>query len=172
MTLGSIFSKLSGITLRNIAKWYGVGVLVILVLIVAGFFAAVVAQILWAIITALGFWGTVVVLAIIVAFISVNHFKDEIFPEEDFWERKQREVLLHGTTRHPTVRTTENKSDLYNFSRMADDQTWLRVEEAITGIKDGETCDIHAPDGTVHHCADKYEALKVCEELWGARKTE
>ena len=80
-----------------------------------------------------------------------------------------RNTMLHGKE----YKAAEVKPETpYNFSHIANTQTWLKVEEAIAGMKDGETCDIHAPDGTVHHCADKAEALKVFNELWAARKTE
>lgn len=164
MTLGSIFSKLSVIKLRSIAKWYGIVVMAIVLLVFFIFFAAAVGSIVIQIVTALGFWGTLIVTGVALAGICVNHFRDEIFPDEDdVWERHMRHTMLHGTG---------YKAKPYNFEEATQRMNWLRVEEMIDGMKDGETCDIHAPDGTVHHCADKAEALRVFNELWAARKTE
>lgn len=166
MTLGSIFSKLSGIKLRSIAKWYGIAVMSVVLLVIFIFFAAAVGSIVIQIATALGFWGTLIVVGVALAGFCVNYFWDEIFPDEDdIYERHMRNVMLHGTE----YKAAESP---YNFSYIADNQTWLRVEEAIAGMKDGETCDIHAPDGTVYHCENQAEALKLFNELWAARKTE
>lgn len=165
MTLGSIFSKLSGIRLRSIAKWYGIVVMAIVGIVLFIFLAWAVGSIAIAIVTKLGFWGTLIVLAVATAGVCVNVFKDEIFPdsEENSWDRYQRDILLKGTT---------YKASPYNFAKLASDNTWLKVEEMIGGMKDGETCEIHAPNGDVHHCGNKAEALKVFNELWGQRKTE
>ena len=170
MTLGSIFEKLSVIKLRSIAKWYGIAVMSAVLLVIFIFFASIVGSIVIQIVTALGFWGTLIVVGVALAGFCVNYFRDEIFPDEDdIYERHMRNVMLHGTE----YKAAEVKPESpYNFSHIANTQTWLKVEEAIAGMKDGETCDIHAPDGTVHHCADKAEALRVFNELWAARKTE
>lgn len=133
MTLGSIFEKLSVIKLRSIAKWYGIAVLAAVVLFVAFIFAVVIGQILWAVITALGFWRTLTVLAVIAGGISVNYFKDEIFPDsEDEWERHQRNILLHGT---------EYKAAPYNF-RTPDTNEWDEIRQKILEMGDVDTITI------------------------------
>jgi len=79
MTLGSIFEKLSGIKLRSIAKWYGIAVMSVVLLVIFIIFAAAVGSIA----TALGFWGTLIVVGVALAVFCVIHFWDEIFPDED-----------------------------------------------------------------------------------------
>ena len=166
------FSKLSVIKLGSIVKWYGIAVFFAMAFAVVVFLVFTLLQISIALATALGFWGTLTVVVMVTGLSAFLVYKDEIFPDEDdddFWERHMRNTMLHGKE----YKAAEVKPETpYNFSHIANTQTWLKVEEAIAGMKDGETCDIHAPDGTVHHCADKAEALRVFNELWAARKTE
>lgn len=107
MTLGSIFSKLSGIKLRSIAKWYGITVMFAMGFAVVVLLVFVLLQISIAIATQLGFWGTLTVVVMITGLSAFLTYKDEIFPDEDdVWERHMRNVMLHGT---------EYKARVYTF---------------------------------------------------------
>lgn len=180
MTLGSIFEKLSVIKLRSIAKWYGIAVLAVVALVIAYFFLLVVASLLWTIVSALGFWGTLTVLAVIAGGISVNYFKDEIFPDsEDEWERHQRNILLHGTEYKAGKRLHEAQKDVdqqyhespYNFSRVAEDASWIQVHKMILSMEPGQMCDI-TWKGQTFHFDNQVDALLFYNEKYGERKTE
>lgn len=80
MKLGDVFGKLSNIELRSIVKWYGVVVLLAVVLVVAGFFSWAVAAILWSALSALPWWGIVAIVVTVSGFLAV-HFTQE---PEDF----------------------------------------------------------------------------------------
>lgn len=84
MKLGDIFAKLSNIELRSIVKWYGVVVLLAVVLVVAGFFAYTVAAILLSVLSVLPWWGVVSILVVIsgaLAFHITQEPEDFGFPE-------------------------------------------------------------------------------------------
>lgn len=133
MTLGSIFEKLSGITLRSIAKWYGIVVLAAIVLVIAFVLAMVLGKIAWSIITALGFWGTLTMILVGLGFASVSYFKDEIFPDsENVWERHMRHTMLRGTG---------YKATPYNF-RTPDTNEWDEIRQKILEMGDVDTITI------------------------------
>ena len=127
MTLGSIFEKLSVIKLRSIAKWYGIVVMAVVLLVIFIFVASMVGQIVISIVTALGFWGTLIVVGVALAGVCVNYFRDEIFPtEDDVWERHMRHTMLHGT---------EYKAETYNF-RTPDVSEWDEIRQKILEMGD------------------------------------
>lgn len=133
MTLGDIFEKLSVIKLRSIAKWYGIVVMSVVLLVIFIFFASIVGSIVIQIVTALGFWGTLIVVGVALAGFCVNYFRDEIFPDEDdVWERHMRHTMLHGT---------EYKAETYNF-RTPDVSEWDEIRQKILEMGDVDTITI------------------------------
>lgn len=180
MTLGSIFSKLSGITLRSIAKWYGIAVMSAVLLVFFIFFAGAVGSIVIQIVTALGFWGTLIVVGVALAVFCVNHFWDEIFPDEDdVWERHMRHTMLHGTEYKAGKRLHEIQRDVdqqyhespYDFSTSSLDDSWMQVHKMILEMQPGQTCDI-TWKGQTFHFDNQADAILFYNEKYGERKTE
>ena len=162
MTLGSIFSKLSGIKLRSIAKWYGIAVMSVVLLVFFIFFATAVGSIVIQIATALGFWGTLIVVGVALAVFCVNHFWDEIFPDEDdVWERHMRHTMLHGT---------EYKAETYNF-RTPDVSEWNEIRHKILEMGDVDTITIFYK-GEPFEFKNRSDALSFVDKIEAEAKTE
>lgn len=133
MTLGSIFSKLSGIKLRSIAKWYGILVMLALMIVIALAVVCIAFALLFNVVEALGFWGTLTMIVLGTGFTCVKIFEDEIFPnKDDVWERHMQHTMLHGT---------EYKAETYNF-RTPDVSEWDEIRQKILEMGDVDTITI------------------------------
>lgn len=157
MTLGSIFSKLSGITLRSIAKGYGIAVLCLVcgfIITFVGWFGLL---LLWKIVTALGFWGTLGMVALIAGIVSIQYFKSEIFPDSDLWEeRYMREV--NGTVRKesaPVAKVVNN---------------WQEIRDVVAMMSETQACHI-VFEGEEYNFDTRQEALDFLDGKIGAVKS-
>ena len=157
MTLGFVFSKLSGITLRSIAKLYGILVFCVVGTAVVMFVGTGVVMILWGIINGLGFWGTLGMVALIAGIVSIQYFKSEIFPDSDPWEeRYMREVS--GTVRKesaPVAKVVNN---------------WQEIRDIVAMMSETQACHI-VFDGEEYNFDTRQEALDFLDGKAGAVKS-